>query len=264
MKKRSSFGFLFATLGAVALFTNCTVKSVDGDGDAGASNGNNTTNNSTGDVCDKGETKACTCTNGKSGAQDCNSDQSGFDRCVCDGVPDTGGSSSGGSGNNGGEPAETGGTTYGGNGAYAGESPTTDGGAGGAAPVQIDPTDCAGCLEQLCAAEFDACDKDLDCPDQFSNVLDCITMERGNGLVKRDAVRGCGVTIGASPDPSTPAGAAWAPQQMAQATTNLINCLASGDGNDVSWANDDANFTPAIVPWKDGTCAKLACTSEIQ
>jgi hypothetical protein len=264
MKKRSSFGFLFATLGAVALFANCTVKSVDGDESKGGSSSNTTNNTET--KCTPGDSKDCTCTNGKDGAQVCKDSGSGYAACVCDGMVDTGGSSNMGDGGDG--NVSTGGTTgnggYAGNNAYAGESPTTDGGAGGAAPVNIDPTDCAGCLEQLCAAEFDACDKDDRCPDQFSNVLDCITTARGDGLVKRDAVRGCGVTLGASPDPSTPAGAVWAPDTMAQATTDLINCLASGDGDDVSWANDDANFTPAIVPWKDGTCAKLACTSEIQ
>jgi hypothetical protein len=266
MKKRSSFVFLFVTLGAAALFTNCTVKSVEGDGKAGSSS--NTTNN-TETNCTPGDSKDCTCTNGKKGAQECKDSGSGYAACVCDGMIDTGGTGNTGDGGDGnvstGGTTGNGGSSYAGNSAYAGESPAADGGAGGAAPVEIDPVDCDACLSKLCAAEYDACDKDAVCPDQYGRILACITAERGDGLVKRDVVRGCGVTIG-TPTSSSANGAVWPPDEpepMAQATTDLINCLASGDGNDVSWANDDANFTPTIVPWKDGTCAKLACTSEI-
>ena len=86
------------------------------------------------------------------------------------------------------------------------------------------------------------------------------------GLVKRDVVRGCGVTIGASADPDVIS--SWAPEGMDPVTTDLLNCMADAPGAaPASWANDDRNYPVDgndminPTPWPDGTCAKLACTS---
>jgi hypothetical protein len=58
---------------------------------------------------------------------------------------------------------------------------------------------------------------------------------------------------------------------MAQSTIDLMNCMAMGSRSpDGSWANDPDNFPVDDqqvihpVPWPDGTCAKLACTSKVE
>jgi hypothetical protein len=87
-------------------------------------------------------------------------------------------------------------------------------------------------------------------------------------LVKRDVVRGCGVTMGASAKPNYDD--LWAPTNMAPTTTALMNCMADAPGAaPASWANDDDNFPVDAndninpTPWPAGTCAKDACTSAL-
>lgn len=276
---RSSFALLFTSLGAALLFANCTVKSVEDDG--------------TGGSCSAGATRHCACTNGDEGAQQCNSKGTGYGECKCDGSITVGGSSSnttnnneGGAGNEtstGGKGGtSTAGTSSGGT-AAGGAEPTAEAGAGGAGTdpfANIDPTDCAACLAQLCPKEWMACEKDMQClsedpqtgepTGEYADIQNgCIEPERINGVVKRDVVRGCGVSIGQSTDPNF--NQDWAPQQMAPATVNLMNCMAMGATMpDASWANDPKNFpidkdnVVQPVPWPAGTCAKLACTSQIQ
>jgi hypothetical protein len=256
---RSSFALLFTSLGAALLFANCTVKSVGDDG-------------STSDKCTPGVTQKCDCTNGDTGAQACNTKGTGFGECKCDGSITIGGSSSNTTNNN--EAGDGTTTSNGGKGgtSYAGSSPggagpTSEagaGGEGGEAPA-IDPaTDCDNCISMQCAAQYEDCAKNADCPDQYAAVLGCITTARGDGLVKRDVVRGCGGSLGSNPAPSTPSDFVWAPAEMDPTTTALLNCMASGDAADVTWANSDSNFTPTIAPWPAGTCAKLSCTSEVK
>jgi hypothetical protein len=96
-------------------------------------------------------------------------------------------------------------------------------------------------------------------------ILSCITAERAKGLVKRDAVRACGSTIGQSADPKF---FVWAPQGMTPTTENVMNCMADLPDevdNIGAWATDTANNYPNGVPraWDDMTCAKLACTSAL-
>jgi hypothetical protein len=276
---RSSFALLFTSLGAALLFANCTVKSVEDDGSDTA--------------CAKNQTRHCACTNGDDGAQACNSKGTGYGECKCDGSITVGGSSSNttnnneaGDGNNtstggkGGTSSTTGGTSAG------GAEPVAEGGAGGADPfANIDPEDCASCLAQLCPTEWTACNNDAQCLSEdpqtgeplgeYADIQNgCIEPERLNGVVKRDVVRGCGVSVGQSTDPAF--NQDWAPVQMAPTTVALMNCMAMGEHPntangkpDASWANDPDNF-PIVndmvvpTPWPEGTCAKLACTSKIQ
>lgn len=269
---RSSFAILFATLGALAAVTNCTVKSVEDDGKGGSSS--NTTNN-TDDKCTPGDSKDCTCTNGKKGAQECNAKGSGYAACVCDGVVDTGGT--GGTGNDNYAGEDTGGTTTGGTTTMGGDGSISEGGVGGVDPfANIDPEDCGACLAELCPTEWAACNADeqclsaeLDGSGQYERIQNgCIEPARLDGPVKRDAARGCGVSIGQDTDPQFLVD--WAPENMAASTTNLMNCMAMGaKAPDASWANDPDNF-PVVndevqpTPWPAGTCAKLACTSSLK
>jgi hypothetical protein len=101
-------------------------------------------------------------------------------------------------------------------------------------------------------------------PGQIELIMTCITSERAKGVVKRDAVRACGSTIGANANPNF---FVWAPDDMTPATEALMNCMADKPDevdNQGAWATDPSNF-PASGPrpWDDMTCAKLACTSAL-
>jgi len=269
--KRSYFHFLMGSA-AVALFlANCTVKE------------------SQDDSCSKGDVAQCDCSNGK-GHQECNS-KGFFGDCICpDEASNAGTGNTSTAGKAGGNEAGTsnGGTTYGGNGgtgntstagdgnvAAANAGGASDGGAGGDGNQVVEYTDCESCLADKCSKEWDACNADPNCLDengegQYADISTCVEIERQNGLVKRDALRACGVTIGGcnrnggtcASDPSIAADV-WAPNTMAASTTNLLNCLASSSSAkpDAKWANDPANYDPKITAWPEDSCAKLACTS---
>ena len=265
---RTSFALLLSSLAAVVLVANCTVKESSGDD----------TDDGSACVKDKKRT-GCDCPGNIVGSQTCGSDGT-YGACECPGV-NTGGSAnnSGGDGSTptGGTKANAGSSTGGTTGAGGDEtSPAAageGGGTGEAGAPAIDPEDCEACLATLCPTEWDACANDPDCisPDvdgtgQYEKIMiDCVGTERINGVVTRDEVRGCGFTMGASSNPNTLD--VWAPDQMVQSTADIMNCMAMGAENmpDASWANDPANF-PNDVPkaWPAGTCAKLACTSQIQ
>jgi hypothetical protein len=258
--KRTYWQLLLASAGVGLLITNCTVKSASDSG-----------------TCTVGsKTSGCTCAGNVIGSQTCLADGT-YGACVCaaenggtgGSTSTTGGTTSTNGGtSNGGSTA----TTTAGSGGYAGSSGGTTGEAGAAA---IDPTDCGACLATLCPTQWQACEADPQClsamtdgSGQYERIIACVDGQRANGLVKRDVVRGCGVTIGASPDPDLIS--AWAPEGMAATTTNLLNCMADAPGAaPASWANDDANYpldaqmVPQPAPWPAGTCAKLACTSQI-
>lgn len=268
--KRSFLSALFASA-AIGLFvTNCTVKEDNSD------------------ECDKGDKDSgCACPGGLTGYQVCDSDGV-FGECVCPDDNSGGGTkNTSGSGNSsGGDDTDTGGkTNNGGTGAttsYAGSgdggSPEATGGTGEGGGPAIDPADfvdCDDCLDKLCKKEFDACFADTQCfsetgdgTGQYERISLCIETERENGVVKRDAVRGCGVTMGVSPNADLAAD--WAPEGMVPATTNLINCLATSSSETPSneWAeNNDENFPVVnnmVAPkaWPEDSCAKLACTSK--
>jgi len=257
MNSKRSMWKLLVSVACVGLFvTNCTIKTDDDDSDG----------------CTPGKKKDCSaCDNGVTGSQTCQDDGS-YGACVCPGSVN-GGSSSGGASSGG---ASSGGASSGGKSSTAGNGgnwmgSAGEGGEGGTGPVVF--ADCLECLDARCAKEYAACDADAKCisaeldgSGQYERIAECIDKERVKGVVKRDVVRGCGVTIGANPDPDVIS--AWAPEGMADTTTNLLNCMADAPGAEpASWANDDKNYpidnndmiNP--TPWADGTCAKDACAS---
>jgi hypothetical protein len=130
-------------------------------------------------------------------------------------------------------------------------------------------------LLQQCNTELEACLDDPICfstdgdgTGQYERIIACIDRERETGLVKRDVVRGCGVTIGASSNPDLVSD--WAPESMADTTTNLLNCLATSasdpKGPNADWANDMATNFPNNMPtaWPADSCAKISCTGKLQ
>ncbi len=272
--KRSMWTVLLGVVGVGLLVTNCTLK--------------------TDDSCTPGKKKNCSaCDDGVTGTQTCLDDGT-YDACNCAGA--VGGGSNGG-GSSAGAPAggassagannssagSSGATTSGGAAGAAGASEGGEGGEGGEASF-VDPNNCYDCLNKLCTPEWDACVlEDEDHPQDPQNapldyclnsqgngkgqielVLDCIDKERKNGLVKRDAVRACGSSLGQSTDPSF---FQWPPPQMTAATAGLMNCMADApdETNPGTWAaasNIPASGSPK--PWSDMTCAKLSCTSAQQ
>jgi hypothetical protein len=271
--KRSMWKLLCGVAGVGLLVTNCTLKTDDNDGKAGASNASAGAGNASNGNCSPVGMKfsGCICAGNVVSYQVCTAEGI-YGACVCD---DT----SGGGASNGGAPS--GGASGALNDAGAA---ATEAGAGGDTALNIDPTDCGSCLTQLCSDEYDACAAESETttvdpagnyclaegadapPGQIELILTCITTARAMGLVKRDAVRACGATIGQSADPeSSPTD--WPPQSMTPATENLVNCMADAPDETMpgAWATDDTKNFPASGPrpWDDMTCAKLACTSAL-
>jgi len=266
--KRSYFKLLMASATVGLFLANCTVKNATDD-----------TDTKEGEACEEGDTNSgCKCADDSIGFQECNS-KGVYGKCVCDDTSGSAGTNNstagksngtaGTDGNEGGAPVSNGGTTY--TAGTAGVAPVTGGagGEGGAGPVVFPAfATCEECLAELCPTEFDACFSDEQCfsaasdgSGEYEAISLCIEGERAKGIAKRDAVRGCGVTFGASPDASLASD--WAPVGMAPTTTNLLNCMATSNSltPDADWANDPANF-PNDVPtaWPEDSCAKLACT----
>ena len=264
--KRSMWKLLLGVVGVGLLVTNCTVK----------------TESDTG--CNTGTKKpGCDCTGNVTGYQSCLDDGT-YGACVC--PQGTAGNSSGGGSNAAGamnsSAGKGGGTAEGGT-SSAGEggaSAAGEGGAGGDGTIVVDPNDCYDCLTKLCTMEWDACaaeDEDhpeasdapgnyclsskIDGSGQIESVLACVEAERAKGLVKRDAVRACGASLGKSSDPSF---FLWPPTEMTGATAGLVNCMADApdEVNPGTWA-DSTNIptSGSPKPWADMTCAKLSCTS---
>jgi hypothetical protein len=278
--KRSIWKLLLGGASLGLFFTNCTIQSASDKGTAGDT-GTAATGNISSGSCTKGATlNGCDCPGKLTGYQICGSSGTYAPSCTC---PDVG---------EGGAPAENGGASSvagkpsSGGGGYAGTyvapeaGATGDAGAAGVAGLHIDPTDCTGCLTQLCAPEFAACaaEDEKNPPDpqspgdyclsstsdgsgQIEEIMACITAQRASGLVKRDVVRACGSSIGASASLSF---FTWAPKNMTASTEALMNCMADdpNETNPGAWATDENNFPPAgPLPWSDGTCAKFSCTS---
>jgi hypothetical protein len=267
---RSMWKLFVGVAGMGVLITNCTIKTDDGSGSGGASSAG-AGNAASGECSPVGKKRVgCICAGNLERYQLC-TDAGVYGACVCD---DT---------SYGGATGNAGATSYAGKGgasADAGAAPISDAGAAGEPGLVIDPADCGSCLTQLCADEWDACAADNEttvvtagdpyCLAQGTNapegqielILDCINTERLKGLVKRDAVRACGSSIGASASPDF---FVWAPQGMTPATENLMNCMADAPDEDMpgDWATDTTTNFPASGPrpWDNGTCAKLACTS---
>ncbi|HEY1535410.1 MAG TPA: hypothetical protein VGF76_15390, partial [Polyangiaceae bacterium] len=254
--KLSIWKLLLAGVGVGLFVTNCTIKSSD-DGAAGDTGTAATGNVASGSCTPGKKVNGCTCKGNVIGSQTCLADGT-YGACSC-------ASSNGDAGapaENGGASSVGGSTTSGGySGAYvAGNTGSAgDAGAAGVAGIVLDPTDCTDCLSKLCAPEFDACsvedekNPDPEEPDQYclssmgdgsgqiEKIITCITTERAKGLVKRDAVRACGSTIGMSADPMY---FVWAPPTMTAATEALVNCMADdpNETNPGAWATDSSNF----------------------
>jgi len=261
---------LLGVSGMGLLVTNCTLKSASDDAAAGASG-----------TCVAGKVIECACPGGKKGTQSCLA-SSTYGTCDCSAATD-GGASSGGASAAGGASSSSGATSGGANGVAAatgndagagGASEAGAGGAGGEGPVVY--ATCDDCLADRCKAQYDACFDNPNCVStnvdgsgQYEKIAACIDKQRvANGLVKRDVVRGCGVTIGANPAANFTD--AWAPEEMDPVTTDLLNCMADAPGAaPASWANDDANYPVDSndminpTPWPANTCAKDACTSKL-
>jgi hypothetical protein len=255
--KRSMWKVLLGVVGMGLLVTNCTIKTTDDD-DIGCTEGT--------------KNPGCICSGDNSVSyQLCNAEGT-WDACYCTGSSAGGASSSGGSSSGAGtsnsSAGKGGASTTGG----ASSSAAGEGGEAGEGPTVF--ATCGDCLDARCAAEYNACFDDPNCisanvdgSGQYERIAECINTERVNGLVKRDVVRGCGVTMGASADPDY---GLWAPEGMSPATTNLLNCMADAPGAaPASWANDDANYPVDAndminpTPWPAGSCAKDACTSAL-
>jgi hypothetical protein len=266
--KLSMWKLLLSGATCAFLVTNCTIKS-----DSGKATGDDDGS------CTKGAVlNGCSCPGNVKGHQACLS--SGvYGSCICPASGD------------GGAPSDNGGaSSVAGKAGYGGGYSAGDAGSGGEAGVdgaKLDPTQCALCLArpEFCGAEFNACaaedenhppdpalpdeyclssvDAKADQKGQIEAIIDCITTERANGLVKRDIVRACGSSLGTSADPTF---FMWPPTHMTAATENLMNCMADAPDDTMpgDWANDPANFPDTGPrPWDDGTCAKLACTSKL-
>jgi hypothetical protein len=121
---------------------------------------------------------------------------------------------------------------------------------------------CDTCLDMQCGPELDACLNDPICftgdpqdPGQFEQVIACVEQKRTMQSVKRPDLRSCGLVVGT--------GTGWPPDGMADTTTDVINCMATGQSMvpmNNSWA-DQQNLSQ---PWAANSCAKLACTAMVQ
>lgn len=266
--KQSVLKLLLGVAGVGFLVTNCTIKTSADPSGAGAGNTLSGPCSPVGDVVN-----GCLCAGNLLSHQTCQADGT-YGACVCADTTSGGGSSGGAS-----SAGTSGSAGKGGALSYAGAA---DGGASpgdaGAAGAEAISTNCYTCLTQLCGPEWDACNlNDETNPDPDGNycissnldgsgqieaiITDCITPERAKGLVKRDAVRACGSSLGNSANPSF---FLWAPAGMTPETEALMNCLADAPDETTpgAWATNSSNFPASGArPWDNGTCAKIACTS---
>jgi hypothetical protein len=166
----------------------------------------------------------------------------------------TGSTTSGTTGGAGGSSSGTGGAPTDSGIADASRDAWQDGGSG------VDS--CDQCMVMKCLTEMNACLNDSQCftgdpmdPGQYETVIACVEQLRTMRAVKRIDLRTCGLRVGT--------GSAWPPVGMADTTTDVINCMATGQTMipmNNSWA-DSQNVTQ---PWAPDSCAKLACTSMVQ
>jgi hypothetical protein len=250
---RSYFALVALAVGAVVSLPDCVIKATTTD-------------------CTAGDTATCSCGDGKTGKRVCDSSGS-FGPCSCEAVFTTvattgsatvtvGVTVTSTTGAGGGTTGSTGaggnaGTGYGGSGGWA-DSGVKD--AAGDSGPGIDA--CDDCMLMKCAQEFQDCLDDPICfsPDgdgsgQYEKVVNCVEQKRTIMSVKRPDLRSCGLTVGT--------GSGWPPDGMADTTTNIMNCMATGQTMvpmNNSWA-DPMNLTQ---PWAANSCAKIACTSMVQ
>ncbi|HET9932127.1 MAG TPA: hypothetical protein VFQ35_15595 [Polyangiaceae bacterium] len=242
-RSRSFVRFVWPAFAALVVL-NCTVKVEDGDGhggsssaSGGAANGGGGTANLSGGVANS--------SGGTAGAS-------------TGGAPVTSGGMA-----SGGEAGAA--QAQGGSGAMGGAGVGGDGGSGGGPAADA----CEDCLLANCTAELEACLADSRCysddpdqPGQYQDMVQCIDQTRVMHSVKRVDVVDCGLAIVNSSN------LAWPPDEMASTTTDLINCMATGQTNKPNnngWSNGDPDVPtdPISQKWADGSCAKTSCTSQL-
>jgi hypothetical protein len=244
-RSRSFVRFLWPGFAAL-LVINCTVKVENDKGSGGSSNGGSGT--SSGGSSSGGATVA------QGGAL-----SSGGN------VTAAGGATSGGYA--GASAGQAGAGGVGGVGGVGDSGAGGLGGAGGSGGASADA--CEDCLLANCTAELDACLDDIRCfnddasaPGQYQDMVQCIDQVRVMHSVKRVDVVDCGLAIANS------ASLAWPPDEMATTTTDLINCMATGESNKPNnngWSDGDPDVAtdPISQKWADGSCAKSSCTSQL-
>ncbi|MFZ5893737.1 MAG: hypothetical protein ACOY0T_21930 [Myxococcota bacterium] len=190
-----------------------------------------------------------------------------------------GGSTSGGSATtSGGSATTSGGSSNAGaggvpnaQGGAAGASDAGGGGMGGAGgATSLDA--CEDCLLANCAAELEACLDDVRCynddpnfPGQYQDMVVCMEGERESKSLTRADVVDCGIAIARSQNSTSDA---WPPDDMAITTTDLINCMATGETNkpnNSGWSDGDRDVPtdPISQKWAPNSCAKTSCTSQL-
>jgi hypothetical protein len=244
---RSQWGLVWFGIGAMTLASGCVIKATTSDTGAGGAtssgSGSATTSSSgSGTTSSSGSTSATG--SGSTTVTGSSSGGAGGSSSTSSGA----GGSSGGSGGSG-----TGGWMDSGVRDASGDV-WQDGGPG------ID--DCDKCLVMQCSKELEACLDDPACfsgdpqdPGQYEGVIACVEQKRTTQAVKRADLVDCGLV-------AVP-GVGWPPDDMADTTTDLINCMATGQTM-VPMNNSWANSTNINMAWAPNSCAKLACTSKVQ
>jgi hypothetical protein len=245
---RSLSNLVVAGAFVAALVSSCTIETKGDDDDetggksSGATGGSSATTG--GGSSETGGSS--TTTGGSTSTTGGSTSTTGGSTSTTGGAITSGGASSGA----GGEAGGAGGT--GGDGGQ--------GGAGGAGGASFD--DCESCLDAKCQKELDACLADPLCisdagdgSGQYEQIMvKCVDPIRTTRPVKRIDLRTCGTQVGTND--------LWPPDGMADTTRNLINCMATGVTNEAE--NDAwANSSNVSNPWAAGSCAKLACTSQL-
>jgi hypothetical protein len=273
--KRSMWMLLLGVAGVGLLVTNCTLKTASDNANGGASNNSSAgAGNAFSGHCSPVGDKfsGCICSGNVVSYQTCGSDGI-YGACAC-ATSTEGGASSGGA------SSDMGGASNAGTAPAAAGATSSDAGAGGDAASGA--VDCYTCLIANCAPEWAACaaedeshPPDPGAPDQYclssngppgqiEKIMTCITTERSGKLAKRDVVRACGSTLGASANPKN---VVWAPPDMTPATEALMNCMADSPTETTpgAWATDmTTNFPNGMPrPWDAMTCAKDSCTSAL-
>ncbi|MGC4093982.1 MAG: hypothetical protein QM756_39955 [Polyangiaceae bacterium] len=244
-RSRSFWRLMWPSGAALLLAANCTVKVEESDAKGGATSANGGATSSSGG--------ADTTKGGSSESNGGTAVSSGGSATTSGGSTSYGGTwvASGGAGGVG--PIEGG----------AGGA----GGAGGEGGAGIDV--CDDCLLMNCPSELDACLNDVRCfnddpsaPGQYQDMVQCMDEKRQMANVTRADVVDCGIIVANS------ASLAWPPDEMATTTTDLINCMATGEANkpnNSSWADGDATVPtdPVAQKWAPTSCAKTSCTAQL-
>jgi hypothetical protein len=245
-RTRSLSTFLASGVAVVALVSSCTIETKSSDGSGGSGTTGGTASTTGGSSATTGGSEATGGASATGGAATTGGASATGGAATTGGAASVAGSGGDGSG------------ALGGSGGAGGDGAGDAGGQGGASY-----DDCDACIDARCTKEFDACLQDSVCiseeadgSGQYEQVVACVEMIRTTRPVKRADLRDCGNSVGSG------LSTLWPPEEMTVATVDLINCMATGQTNESgnsAWANQ-SNITN---PWAAGSCAKLACTSQL-